>query len=310
MSVDQAFAGDSALNPLVRGSANDSSAPSSTTSDHVPPPVLKIRASSGWAALGLQDLWHFHELLLALAVRDVKLRYKQTALGIIWVVLQPLLAAGIFSFVFGTIAGLKQSEATPYFLFSYAGLLGWNLFNSTLTRCSTCLIGNAQLVSKIFFPRLVLPLSTVPSSLIDFAVALGMMVVLMWMYQTTPGPQLLLLPLWLALLLLLSSGIGLWTSALSVSYRDVQYILPVLLQLVLYASPIAYPVSKVPARLTLVYHLNPLVSIITGIRWSLLPHVDKPHWGFVGYSGLVTLAVVISGAFAFKRMERRFADVI
>jgi homopolymeric O-antigen transport system permease protein len=295
--------------------AEATDAASATASRHadqhaVRPPVLRIRPSSGWAALQLNDVWQFRDLLLALAARDVKLRYKQTVLGISWVLLQPLLAAGIFSFVFGTVAGIKAGEKTPYFLFSYAGLLAWNLFSNTLTRCSTCLVGNAQLISKVFFPRLVLPLSTVPSALIDFAVALAMMAVLLATWRLAPGPQLLLFPLWLVLLLLISAGIGLWTAALSVSYRDVQYILPVFLQLLLYACPIAYPVSKVPARFFTLFHLNPMASIITGMRWSLLNEADAPHWPFVAYSAAVALALAFSGAFAFKRMERKFADVI
>jgi len=273
-------------------------------------PLLKIRPQRGWAALNLGDVWHFHELLVALALRDVKLRYKQTALGVIWVVLQPLLAAGIFSFVFGTVAGLKSGQATPYFVFSYAGLLGWNLFSNTLTRCSTCLLGNSQLISKVFFPRLVLPLSTVPSSLIDFGVALAMFVVLLWMHHIVPHGRVLLFPAWLLLLMVLSSGIGLWVAALSVTYRDVQHVLPVFLQLLLYASPVAYPISRIPARLMVAFHLNPMVSIIGGIRWSLLRDVDQPHWGFVAYAAVLSTSLLVSGAFAFKRMERKFADVI
>jgi lipopolysaccharide transport system permease protein len=273
-------------------------------------PLLRLRHSSGWAALHLIDVWNFRDLLLALAARDVKLRYKQTALGVAWVLLQPLLAAGIFSFVFGTIAGLEAGKTTPYFIFSYAGLLGWTLFSNTLTRCSTCLIGNSQLISKVFFPRLVLPLSTLPSALIDFAVALGMMGVMMAAWHIAPGPQLLLFPLWIAMLLLLSAGFGLWTAALTVSYRDVQYILPVFLQLLLYASPVAYPVSKVPAHLLTTYHLNPMASVITGLRWSLLPDAVAPHAPFVAYATIFSLILAVSGAFAFKRMERKFADVI
>jgi lipopolysaccharide transport system permease protein len=231
-------------------------------------PYLSIRPTSGWAAINLRELWQFRDLLLSLAGRDVKLRYKQTALGVIWVVLQPLLAAGVFSFVFGKVAKLP-SDGLPYFLFSYAGLLGWNLFNNTVTKCSTCLVGNSQLISKVFFPRLVLPLSTVPSALIDFAVAICMMVVLMAIYHVPPTPALLLLPLWMGVLILLSLGIGLWTAALSVSYRDVQYILPVFLQILLYASPIAYSLAAVPSNLRIYFLINPLSGPLEAFRWSL-----------------------------------------
>ena len=239
-------------------------------------PHLTIQPTSGWAAINVRELWQFRDLLMSLAQRDVKLRYKQTALGVIWVVLQPLLAAGIFSFVFGKVAKLP-SDGLPYFLFSYAGLLGWNLFNNTLSKCSTCLVGNSQLISKVFFPRLVLPLSTVPSSLIDFGVALAMMAVLMVFYRVPPTWAILLLPLWMAVLILLSLGIGLCTAALTVSYRDVQYILPVFLQILLYASPIAYALSAVPAHLRSVYLLNPLSGPPGSLPLVFARHTAAAH---------------------------------
>ena len=240
--------------------------------------------------------------------RDLKLRYKQTFLGVAWVLLQPLLAAGIFSFVFGLIAKMP-SDGQPYFLFSYCGLLGWNLFSNTITRTSTSLIANSQMISKIYFLRLVLPFSTVPSTLIDFAVSLAMFAVLMVIYRSPVGLAALLFPVWLVLLLMLSCGVGLWCSALSVSYRDVQYILPVVMQLLLYGSPVAYSVSKVPAKLALYVNLNPLSSLLEAIRWSLLG-TQAPDWRFVGYSAALCILAPFTGAFIFKRMERRFADVI
>ncbi len=282
--------------------------PAAAAGDAAPEPFLKIRPSSGWAALRLVEIWQFRDLLLALAQRDIKLRYKQTFLGVAWVVLQPLLAAGIFSFVFGLLAKMP-SDGKNYFLFSYAGLLGWNLFNNTVTRSSTCLVGNSQLISKIFFPRLVLPLSTVPSALIDFAVALIMMAALMAAYQSAPSLSLLTLPLWVLLLLLLAVGVGLWTSALTVSYRDVQYILPVGMQLLLYGSPIAYAASVVPARLRWAFNVNPPASVLEGFRWSIL-NTDVPQWQAVGYATATAVAVFVTGAYAFKKMERKFADVI
>jgi lipopolysaccharide transport system permease protein len=303
-------------------------APPGANGDAIPPdgptlaaapaqkPFLIIRPTSGWAAINLRDLWLYRDLLMSLAARDVKLRYKQTALGVIWVVLQPLMAAGIFSFVFGTVAKLP-SDGLPYFLFSYAGLLGWNLFNSTLSKCSTSLLGNAQLISKVFFPRLVLPLSTVPAALIDFGVALAMMAVLMVAYRVAPTPALLLLPVWMAVLILLALGIGLCSAALSVSYRDVSYILPVFLQILLYASPIAYALSAVPARLQTVYLLNPLSGPLEAFRWSLLAGGRPPGHGApvpplasVAYAAVVAVVVFLLGAYSFKRMERKFADVI
>lgn len=273
-----------------------------------PEPFLIIRPSRGWSALNLKELWQFRDLLFTLAGRDLKLRYKQTALGVIWVILQPLMAAGIFSFVFGTVAKLP-SNGTPYLLFSFAGLLGWNLFSNTLSKTSTCLIGNAQLISKVFFPRLVLPLSTVPSTLVDFGVAAGMMAVLMAVYAVAPGWALLMVPVWLAILLGIALGIGLIASALSVSYRDVQYILPVFLQILLYASPVAYSITAVPENLRYFYSLNPLSAPLEALRSSILGG-PMPGWGTLAWSGGVAVMLVGMGAMAFKRMERRFADVI
>ena len=271
-------------------------------------PYLTIQPTAGWQAINLRELWQFRDLLTTLAQRDVKLRYRQTALGALWVVLQPLMAAGIFSFVFGKVAKLP-SDGLPYFVFSYAGLLGWNAFSATLGKASGSLLGNAGLVSKVYFPRLVLPLSVVFSTLIDFAVALGLMAVLMVVYHIAPTAALLLLPVWLALIILLAVGVGMYASALTVSYRDVGFILPVLTQFLLYASPVAYAVSAVPAHLRFVYFLNPLSGLLEAFRWSLLGtgHLDAR---IVAYSTVVTLLVFVGGAFSFKKMERKFADVI
>ncbi len=249
---------------------------------------------------------------MTLAARDVKLRYRQTALGVIWVILQPLIAAGIFSFVFGKVAKLP-SDGVPYMVFSYAGLLGWNAFSSTLTKCSSVLVQNSQLISKVYFPRLVLPLSTVLSTLIDFGVALVMMAVLMVYYRIAPGPQIVWLPLWLLLIVLLAVGIGLYASALMVSYRDVQYVLPVATQFLLYASPIAYSLtyalSVIPEPYRIFFMLNPLSGVLEAFRWSLIGRGEM-NWNALLYSAAFTVLVFIGGAFSFKKMERRFADVI
>lgn len=273
-----------------------------------PEPLVKIRPPHGWAALDLSGVWRFRDLLLALASRDVKLRYKQTALGVVWVILQPLMAAGVFSFVFGKVAKL-DADGQNYFLFSFAGLLGWNLFNNTVSKASACLVGNSQLISKIFFPRLVLPFSTIPSALLDFAVAFVMMIVLVVLNHVVPTTALLLLPFWIALLLMLSAGIGLWSAALTVSYRDVQYLLPVFLNLLMYASPVAYSINKMSPRIQQIYHLNPLAPILEGLRWSLIP-THPPTMGAVIYATAVSVALLVVGTLVFKRMERKFADVI
>jgi lipopolysaccharide transport system permease protein len=271
-------------------------------------PKMTLRASSGWVPLKLSELWRYRDLMFSLAGRDLRLRYKQTALGVIWVVLQPLMAAGIFSFVFGKVAQMP-SDGLPYFLFSYAGLMGWNLFSATVSKVSGSLVGNSHLISKVFFPRLVLPLSSIPSVLVDFAVAVVMMIVLMFVYHVVPGWNLLLLPGLIALLLLFATGIGLCTASLMVSYRDVAYVLPVALQILLYACPIAYAVSAVPEHLRYWYDLNPLSGLLEAMRYSLLGR-GTMHWSMLGYATAASLIMTAVGLFSFKRMERRFADII
>ena len=283
-----------------------------------PGSYLKLVPPSGWAALNLREVWNFRDLLVALAGRDVKLRYKQTALGAIWVVLQPLMAAGVFSFVFGLVAQMPSPNGIPYFVFSFAGLLGWNLFSSTLSKISTCLTGNSALISKIFFPRLVLPFSAVPSVLIDFSVSMAMMALLMLVFHVPVRPGLLLLPVWIAMLLMMSIGIGLITSALSVSYRDVQYMMPVFLQILLYGSPVAYGLQTVLSKvqnkhptLALVYLLNPLAGPLEAFRASLLgtPWPAQLPMALL-VSGCASVGLILFGAYSFKKMERKFADVI
>jgi len=276
-------------------------------------PQLVLKPSSGWQAVNLQQIWQYRDLLMTLAMRDVKLRYRQTALGAIWVIIQPLLGAGVLSFVFNRVANVPTGEIPP-FLFAFVGMLGFTAFSSTLSKASGSLIGNAQLVSKVFFPRLVLPLSTVLSTLVDFGVSLAMLFVLMLVYRIMPGPQLALLPLWLALILCLSLGCGLIAAALMVSYRDVQYVLPVVVNLLTFASPIAYAASfaasKLPASLQPFYFLlNPLAGLLEAFRWSLLGAADV-KWSYVAYSAVFALLLFLAGAFAFKKMERKFADVI
>ena len=273
-----------------------------------PRPYLSLRPSRGWSALNLRELWAFRDLLFTLAGRDLKLRYKQTALGVIWVVVQPLLAAGVFSFVFGSVAKLP-SGGIPYFPFAFAGLLGWTFFSNVLTKVGACLVGNSQLISKVFFPRLVLPLASVGSGLVDFAVTAGMMGVLLVVYHLVPNAGLLLFPVWMLVLTAFALGVGMWAAALAVSYRDVQYILPVALNLLLYASPVAYTLAAVPVKLRWAYLLNPLTPPLEAMRASLLG-TPLPGAGALAWSALVSIAVLLAGGFAFKRMERSFADVI
>jgi lipopolysaccharide transport system permease protein len=272
-------------------------------------PMVVIRATRGFGALRLNEIWNFRDLLWALASRDVKVRYKQTALGVIWVVLQPLLAAGILSFVFQKVAKLP-TDGVPAFVFSFAGQLGWQMCNNTMTRASTCLIGNSNLISKVFFPRLILPISTVGSVFIDFVVAAAMMGVIMGINGVAPTWALLTAPVWIVLLLMVALGVGIWTAALTVSYRDVQHVMPVLIQFGMFASPVAYSVLAVPEKWRMWYYLNPLASLLDAFRWSLLGKTHTPDWWAVGYASAMAVAVLAMGALMFKRMERRFADVI
>jgi lipopolysaccharide transport system permease protein len=275
---------------------------------------LKILPPSGWAALNLRDVWQFRDLLLALAGRDVKLRYKQTALGVIWVILQPLMAAAVFAFVFGRVAQLP-TEGIPTLLFMYVGLLGWNLFSGTLTKASGCLIGNSSLISKIFFPRLVLPFSAMASVLLDFFVAALMLILLMFIYRVAPGLPVLLLPVSILMLMMMSMGIGLITAALTVSYRDVQYLLPIFVQILMYGSPVAFSLhtatKHVPQQFQFLYLLNPLVGPLEGLRFSLLNTPWSSQLGeALAYSAAMSVILLLIGGYSFKKMERQFADVI
>ena len=273
-----------------------------------PQPYLTIEPSRGWVALDVGELWNFRDLLFTLAGRDLKLRYKQTALGVIWVILQPLMAAGVFAFVFGTVAKLPSS-GVPYLVFSFAGLLGWNFFNNVLTKVGACLVGNSQLISKVYFPRLILPLSNIGSCLIDFLVAGAMMCLLLVIYRITPGAAVILLPVWLLILTAIAMGIGLGTAALAVSYRDIQYILPVFTNILLYASPVAYSVTAVPEKVRWAYELNPLTPPLEAMRASLLG-TALPSGQSLASSALLAGALFLIGLYSFKRMERSFADVI
>ncbi|MDR3404554.1 MAG: ABC transporter permease [Chthoniobacter sp.] len=272
-------------------------------------PMVRIRPPRAWEALDLSGLWRFRDLLLALAIRDIKLRYRQTLLGVLWVVLQPLLGAGIFAFVFGRVAHL-DSGGEPYVVFAYAGLLAWNLFSGVVLKVSGSLVANAPLVAKVFFPRLLLPLSGVLSTLLDFGVALVVGAILLFFSGQTPGLSLLMAPVWLVFLLLLATGLGLICAALAVAYRDVNHILPVALQFLLYGSPVGYTIAVIPPGWPrLLYQLNPLAPLIEGFRAALLGHghIDLRAGA---YAGAVSLAVFLVGLVVFRRMERQFADVI
>lgn len=255
-----------------------------------------------------RDLWEHRDLLLVLAGRDLKLRYRQTALGVTWVVLQPLLAAGILSFVFGRVAQLP-TEGVPYFVFSFVGLMGWNVFNTTLTRSGSSLIASSSLVAKIYFPRLILPMSSVFGALVDFSVSVLVVVCIFMAEGTWPDGRVLFVPVWLGLLIMLALGLGFILAGAAVRYRDVPFILPVLLQFLLYASPVAYSALAVPSRFETVFHLNPVATLLEGFRWSLLD-TTPPRAAYVVYCILVSIVLFVCGALVLEKREQRFADVV
>jgi lipopolysaccharide transport system permease protein len=270
--------------------------------------VVVIRPSSRWRAIDVSELWRFRDVFWALGMRDVKLRYRQTALGVLWVVLQPLLAAGIFTFVFGRVADMP-SQGIPYFLFAYAGLIGWNAFNETVTKTSASLVGNQAMISKIYFPRLLLPLSTVMASVINFVVSAVVLMILVLLTDEVPlRLELLAMPVLLLLVLILGLGLGLLAAASNVIYRDVGYIVPVAVQMLLYASPVAYSVEAVPERLRGYLALNPLTGVLEGFRWSAFG--TQLRLGYLLGATVASIGLLVIGAFVFRRMERRFADVI
>ncbi|HEX9484775.1 MAG TPA: ABC transporter permease [Gemmatimonadaceae bacterium] len=272
-------------------------------------PLRRIRSDARRTPLDLPELWRYRDLWLTLALRDVKLRYRQTALGIAWVVLLPLIASGVFTLVFGVVAHLP-SEGNPYFLFVFAGFLGWTAFQNTLQRCSISLIGNTTLVTKVYFPRIMLPASSVLASVLDFAIgAVILLAVLAVRGSFPPLTSLLLVPLLLFLLQCLALGMGLFAASLTVRFRDVTYILPFLIQLLLYASPVAYGVAVVPDRLRRFYLLNPVAPLLDAMRAALLGKGDV-HWKAVGVSGIVSLAVLAAGTLYFLYQDRLNADVI
>jgi lipopolysaccharide transport system permease protein len=256
----------------------------------------------------LGQLVRYRQLVVLLGRRDITVRYRQTILGSIWIFAGTLVTAGLFSFVFGRVADLP-SGGVPYFAFSYAGLLAWNLFSSTLTTASTSLNPNSSLISKIYFPRLVLPLSTLASTLVTTVISLGVMAVLLVVYGIALTPRILLLPVWLGLALVLAMGISLALTALSVSYRDINYITPVLTSVLLYLSPVAYSIDAVPANLRDLILLNPLSTIVEGTRWSVLGSGSLTGWAIV-YTVALTIGALVGGLTVFARLESNFADVI
>jgi len=275
---------------------------------HAPVRHVEIVPARRWAALELREIWHFRDLLILLMMRDVKLRYKQTALGIVWVVLQPLIASLIFAVIFGRFANLP-SNGIPYLLFVFAGMLPWNLFAGALQRAGNSLVGDSKLISKVYFPRMVIPIASSAAVLVDFVVALVVMFGLLLVERWPLTLNILALPFLLVILLLISVGVSLFISALNVYYRDFMYALPFIVQVWMYASPVVYSGDLIPHLAKPFYAINPLVGVIDAFRWSLLGTGEFPATSLL-ISLIVGIILFVAGGLVFQRVEQNFADVI
>jgi lipopolysaccharide transport system permease protein len=275
---------------------------------HADANLIQIRPRTGWTALKLRELWEYRELLYFLVWRDIKVRYKQTVLGAAWAIIQPFFTMVVFSIFFGRLAG-TPSDGIPYPIFSYAALVPWTFFANGLLNSSTSLVTNANLITKVYFPRLVIPVSAVLAGMVDFVLAFLVLVGMMIFYGITPTANIIWLPPLLLLALVTSLGVGLWLSAMNVNFRDVRYTVPFLTQFWLLATPIAYSSSLLTEPWRTLYGLNPMVGVVEGFRWALLG-VDTAPGPVILVSSIAAAVVLISGAFYFRRLEKSFADVV
>ncbi len=283
------------------------SLPSHTDADDCP--VTLIKPQTSWVSLNLRELWAYRELLFYMIWRDITVRYKQTVLGATWAILNPLFSMVVLTVIFGTLVKI-DSEGLPYPLFSYSALLPWTFFVGGLSRASGSVLGSANLIKKVYFPRLIVPISAVIGGLPDFFLSFVILIMMMIGYGVYPTLiSLVWLPLCLLVAMITALGVGLWLGALNTQYRDVRYIVPVLTQFWMYATPVVYPTSLLPDRWHFVYSLNPMVGVIEGFRWSLL-HSGNAPGPMMLVSGVMAVLVLISGAFYFRRMESVFADII
>jgi lipopolysaccharide transport system permease protein len=270
-------------------------------------PLVRIRGRRRWGALNLQELWSNRDLFYFLMWRDVKVRYKQTALGVAWVALQPLLTMAIFTVIFGRLAHLP-SDGQPYPIFVYAGLLPWNFFSNAVTTSSNSLVGNATLITKVYFPRLVIPGAAVGAGLVDLAIAGTILLAMCFYYHVSLGIRLVMLAPLAVLLTIFAAAVGLWMSALNVKYRDIRYVLPFMIQIWMYVTPVIYPVTFIPAKWRWAVMLNPMSGIIEAFRSSIF---NQPfNWAGLAAAAIITVAFFVYAAFDFRRMERIFADLI
>lgn len=271
-------------------------------------PVIVAKPSKGWISLDLGELWEYRELLYFLSWRDIKVRYKQTVLGAAWAVIQPFFTMVVFSLFFGKLAKVP-SDGIPYPVFAYAALVPWHFFANGINQSANSLVGNANLIKKVYFPRLVVPLSSVISGVVDFILAFAVLLGMMVFYNIYPTSNIIWLPLLLLLAFATSLGVGLWLSALNVQFRDVFYVVPFLIQFWLFATPIAYPSSLLSEPWRTLFGINPMVGVVEGFRWALLG-TDTTPGKIMVVSSLVAIVLLVGGGFYFKRLEKSFADVV
>lgn len=270
--------------------------------------VFRIKPSSGWVPLRLRELWQYRELLYFLVWRDVKVRYKQTALGAAWAIIQPFMTMVVFSLFFGKL-GKMPSDGIPYPIFSFAALVPWTFFANGLNQASNSLVGSSNLIKKVYFPRLAVPIASVLSGIVDFGLSFVVLLAMMLYYHIIPSRNLVWMPVFLLLTLIASLGVSLWLSALNVEFRDVRYVVPFIVQFWLFATPIAYSSHLLPQPWRTLYGLNPMVGVVEGFRWALLGTNTRPG-PMIALSSLVAVLILIGGAYYFRRMEKTFADVV
>ena len=278
-------------------------------SESLPLPVTLLKPPKGMSALNLRDLWTYRELIVFMIWRDIKVRYKQTLLGASWAILQPVMSMIVFTIFFGNLADVP-SDGAPYPIFTFTALLPWQLFSKALLDAARSLVSNRHMITKVYFPRLILPLSSILAGLVDFAIALVVLLGLMIYYQTPLRWSMLTMPLFLLMALLAALGAGLWFSALNALYRDVAYVMPFLAQFWMFVTPIVYPASMVPEKWRLLYFLNPMTGVVEGFRWAILGTVPTLPINMILLSVGVSLVVLVSGLFYFRSMERLFADMV
>ncbi|HUH96503.1 MAG TPA: ABC transporter permease [Anaerolineales bacterium] len=272
------------------------------------PETIYIKPSTGLTALNLRDLWIYRELVYFMIWRDIKVRYKQTMLGAAWAIIQPVLTMLVFNFIFGSVAKVP-TDGIPYPIFSYTALLPWGLFSAALNNASRSLTTNTNMVTKIYFPRLVLPLASVLGGLVDFAIAFLLLIAMMIYYRVTPTAAIWTLPLFILLSIISALGVALWLAAINVQYRDVNYVLPFLTQFWLFLTPVAYSAKVISAKWQIAYSLNPMAGVVNGFRWALLGTNTGPGL-YMAVSVVISLIFLVSGLFYFRSMERTFADTI